>query len=437
MEELLAAIEAQDPNKFKMLLQTPTIKHALINNKFSFLNTIENFKEVTLHLQTPMIKQVFINNEASFHEILLVAIKSGQLEIVKALLQFMNDLGEEDVTFFPTFYPWSAYFLLLLAIESNHPAVLRELLQWKKISETNLRGSAWLLSIATKNGQLEIVRELLQCKAIIEENLARWDCESFFLDPIKSNRLEIVIELLEVTRLKEQALIFSDPRQQIYSSVREVKCDSLNIASQLRQIFQLLEMELTDDIKQMYEQYSLKCSQEIGESLDNHLSEALIKIVYDYASVQVKVVDDGGERLPKPIALEIKKKTETSCLNQQTSQPILLSFLKKCRIPRDGGNLPPPDLAFRRAAAAGFEDVIRGLANNTPLDINEVGAESGRTALHLAVIHRKKNVVSQLIRMGARDITDAKNKRAIDYAREAGDEEIVGIIESFKRTTLP
>lgn len=59
----------------------------------------------------------------------------------------------------------------------------------------------------------------------------------------------------------------------------------------------------------------------------------------------------------------------------------VVSLLGLCKLKKDGDILPTPELALRRAAAAGKIDLIRDLIKNVKdIDINEKGPDSGKTA---------------------------------------------------------
>jgi hypothetical protein len=100
-----------------------------------------------------------------------------------------------------------------------------------------------------------------------------------------------------------------------------------------------------------------------------------------------------------------------------SSHSNLSSILEKCKAPSDSDKLPEPNLAFRRAVAAGLVDIIALYQNVQGLDVNQQGSDTRRTAWHLAIINQRENVIPLLFSMGAkRNIRDKHDKYPIDYA---------------------
>lgn len=131
-------------------------------------------------------------------------------------------------------------------------------------------------------------------------------------------------------------------------------------------------------------------------------------------------INENSSSLPLRDLGDLEKKETAEILRVTTPTKNIQPFLKRCKLKKDGDKLPTSELAFRRAAAAGLEAVTRALVENAKnLDINQTGTESGKTALHFAAMHKRKNVISQLIQMGAKqDIRDAQGKLASDYVED-------------------
>lgn len=86
-----------------------------------------------------------------------------------------------------------------------------------------------------------------------------------------------------------------------------------------------------------------------------------------------------------------------------TNSNLLSKLLKECQLPKDGAQLPSPELALRRAAAAGKIKCIQGIIELVKdININEPGPDSGKTALDFAIFHSNQDVVLYLQNLGAK-----------------------------------
>jgi ankyrin repeat protein len=113
-------------------------------------------------------------------------------------------------------------------------------------------------------------------------------------------------------------------------------------------------------------------------------------------------------------------------------------MLKKCKKKQDGNELPSPESALRRASISGRTDIMRILLDSaTNLNINEAGSESGKTALHFAVIGKHIDAAKLLIQCKANtDIVDKNGKTALDYAKESGNEEMCTLFPQSLQFTM-
>lgn len=339
---------------------------------------------------------------------------------------------------------------LLDAIKTGDLKKVQELLKISTVKE-KVRASAWnneVLKTAIENHRLEIVRELLQIDAI-KAQTAAWPQRPLEI-AIEIGHLEITRELLRMDIAK--AIIFSStwttdgpqPIEKTHAILRvAAESGSLDIVFMLIQIYQSskvnppvdLRLRLGKDspeIMTLEEVHKHLC--EVNRELEEYLPSVITNIVKAYASLPcllrpakpvLTLQSESKKQAEIGVPKVPKRKEEAEIYNLNKFQNIR-PFLEKCKVKGDGDKLPESNVAFRRAAAAGLEAITRALAeNDKSLDINQPGAESGKTALHFAVIKGRKNVASQLIEMGAKqDIQDAQGKTASDYAAESTDEGI-------------
>lgn len=114
---------------------------------------------------------------------------------------------------------------------------------------------------------------------------------------------------------------------------------------------------------------------------------------------------------------------------------LVKAVLEECRTKKDDRNLPSPELALCRAAAAGKVKCVETLIKHAEnIDINRQGPETQRTALHFATIYNQRGIANLLIEAGARlDIPDFNNKTAIDYMAESEDQEMQELFKVVKK----
>jgi len=109
-------------------------------------------------------------------------------------------------------------------------------------------------------------------------------------------------------------------------------------------------------------------------------------------------------------------------LNSNSSNPKLISVLKKYQTSKDKNELPATEKALRRAAHSGTEEDVKFLINHIK-DINAIddNPELGRTALHWAYIKDRKIIQDLLIKAGASNtIKDLKEgKTPNEYGSSA------------------
>jgi hypothetical protein len=145
---------------------------------------------------------------------------------------------------------------------------------------------------------------------------------------------------------------------------------------------------------------SFETLQHLNKVFPSALSDITMEYIFpnEYAirTYQLNIVENGKTFLLN--ALEVQKNYEQLRKSDIKNRRLVLEALEQCKVNKDHGKLPDPELALRRASAAGKINIIRTLLDNVhDLDILAKSPESNKTAIDFARKYKQPRVEELLL----------------------------------------